>query len=188
MTEIIDPQIASTAMEEDYENNKSGMLERFIEINTIIPLKENVMHTGGFQGQFALHEIGNSYVNGNYMAVVLLTQAFIEHSLASILLMKGEEIDAESGFFKVIKKSREIDVVNEEEVAGLHELRKIRNSYVHPKFELKNGSLDKRFIDGGYSDPVLMAKDHAVTAIKILKVFMDNSVGFSTWDDGTESA
>jgi hypothetical protein len=53
---------------------------------------------GGIEAMSALHEMQNCYVTANSMAVVLLAQTFIEHSLAGGLILAGEDETAEAGW------------------------------------------------------------------------------------------
>ncbi len=102
------------------------------------------------QSQLALHELANSYVNGNYMAVILLVQAFIEHSLSGEFIMRGQNAIAESSFKKIIANSLSQDIIDADLYDSLEALRKIRNPYVHAKAGIKSGSLIKKVIDEAF--------------------------------------
>tara|TARA_B100001123_G_C15078223_1_gene934561 strand:- start:359 stop:922 length:564 start_codon:yes stop_codon:yes gene_type:complete len=168
---------------EDEERSRNDRLDRFIELNKLFGPQGDMLLQGGYQSLFALHEAGNSYVNGNYMAVILLSQAFIEHSLSGQFILAGEYAIAESGFKRIIDKALTFEFIDNELYAELDELRKLRNPYVHAKVGLKAGSLMKRFIKEQHFDAEQMAKLDAVRSLEILKKFKDASVSMWFYED-----
>ncbi|ELA9194458.1 hypothetical protein QUO12_002269 [Vibrio parahaemolyticus] len=160
----------------DEEHNKADRIERFVELNELFGPQGNKLLTGGMQSQLALHEVANSYVNGNYMAVVLLAQAFIEHSLSGEFIIRGQNTIAESSFKKIIDNSLSESIISEELYVSLEVLRKIRNPYVHAKAGIKSGSLIKKMIDGRFESAELLAKSDALESLSILKAFMEQKV------------
>ena len=160
----------------DEENTKQERIDRFIELNTLFGPQGDKLLKGGIQSQLALHEVANSYVCGNYMAVILLAQAFIEHSLSGVFIMHDDVKTAESSFKVIIDKSLELQIISSELHTGLNELRLLRNPYVHAKAGLKNGSLVKKMIDRKYISPIDMSKNDAFSALTILKDFMQQQV------------
>src|SRR5262245_34252723 len=62
---------------------------------------------GGIESMYALREMQNCYVTANSMAVVLLAQTFIEHSLAGGLILAGDDDTAESGFARINRHARD---------------------------------------------------------------------------------
>ncbi|EIJ0966753.1 TPA: hypothetical protein GRR93_24065 [Vibrio parahaemolyticus] len=160
----------------DEELNKASRIEHFVELNELFGPQGDKLLTGGMQSQLALHELANSYVNGNYMAVVLLVQAFIEHSLSGEFIMRGQNAIAESSFKKIIDSSLSHDIIDADLYDLLEALRKIRNPYVHAKVGIKSGSLIKKMIDGRFESAELLAKSDAIQSLTILKVFMEQNV------------
>ena len=98
-------QLALESFLEDEERSRNDRLDRFIELNKLFGPQGDMLLQGGYQSLFALHEAGNSYVNGNYMAVILLSQAFIEHSLSGQFILAGEYAISESGFKRIIESA-----------------------------------------------------------------------------------
>jgi len=161
---------------EDEESTRNERLERLREFNNIIGPTGDMLLQGGIQSQLAIHEVANSYVCGNYMAVILLSQAFIEHSLSGHFMMAGEDKIAESSFKKIIDKALETEHITNELYESLNKLRLIRNPYVHAKVGLKNGSLTRRMMFEKFDYAEDMAKSDALKAIHILKEFKDQHV------------
>ena len=121
-------QLALESFLEDEERSRNDRLDRFIELNKLFGPQGDMLLQGGYQSLFALHEAGNSYVNGNYMAVILLSQAFIEHSLSGQFILAGEYAIAESGFKRIIDKALTFEFIDNELYAELDELRKLSKS------------------------------------------------------------
>jgi len=155
---------------------QADRVERFVELNELFGRQGDKLLKGGLQSQLALHELANSYVNGNYMAVILLSQAFIEHSLSGEFIMRGQNGIAESSFKKIIVTAFDAEIIDKELYESLDELRLLRNPYVHAKAGLKNGSLVKKMIDGKFESAELLAKSDALNALSTLKSFTDKNV------------
>ncbi len=179
-------QLALESLMEDEERSREDRLERFVELNKLFGPQGDMLLHGGPQSLFALHEVANSYVSGNFMAVVLLSQAFIEHSLSGRFILAGEDAIAESGFKKIMDKALEFSFIDESSYVELDELRKLRNSYVHAKVGLKSGSLMKRVIEGKYQSPEELTEKDAVRSLEILKKFKDSNVSMWFYGDETE--
>ncbi|EPO0013552.1 hypothetical protein [Vibrio alginolyticus] len=110
------------------------------------------------------------------MAVVLLCQAFIEHSLSGEFIMRGQNAIAESSFKKILESAKGAEIISEALFEQLEVLRKIRNPYVHAKAGLKNGSLAKKMIDGRFESAEDLAKSDALKSLGILKSFVHENV------------
>ncbi|NDO76276.1 hypothetical protein GYH33_18335 [Shewanella sp. SE1] len=161
---------------EDEEQTRPDRIVRFVELNELFALQGDMLLTGGLQSHLAFHELANSYVNGNYMAVVLLCQAFIEHSLSGEFIMRGQSTIAESSFKIILESAKAAEIINGTLFEQLEVLRKIRNPYVHAKAGLKNGSLAKKMIDGRFESAEELAKSDALKSLGILKSFVHQNV------------
>ncbi|MGB5143162.1 MAG: hypothetical protein WBO22_06685 [Shewanella indica] len=164
---------------EDEEQTRPDRIVRFVELNELFALQGDMLLTGGLQSHLVFHELANSYVNGNYMAVVLLCQAFIEHSLSGEFIMRGQSTIVESSFKKILESAKAAEIINGTLFEQLEVLRKIRNPYVHAKAGLKNGSLAKKMIDGRFESAEELAKSDALKSLGILKSFVHQNV--FTW-------
>ena len=160
----------------DEEQTRPDRVARFVELNELFGPQGDMLLTGGLQSHLAFHELANSYVNGNYMAVVLLCQAFIEHSLSGVFMLRGQFTIAESSFKKIIDSAKDVEIISECIFEQLDELRKIRNPYVHAKVGLKNGSLSKKMLDGRFESAESLAKSDSLKSLNILKSFVQQNV------------
>lgn len=164
---------------QDEQNTRQDRVERLRELNKLFGPQGDHLLEGGIQSLLALHEVANSYVSGNFMAVVLLSQAFIEHSLSGRFVLTGQDGLAQSSFKKIIDAAKDQSIIKPDLHTKLDALRQIRNPYVHAKVGLKDGSLEKKMMDNKIYDPVEMAKLDAFEALKVLKEFKENNV--SMW-------
>ena len=82
-------------------------------------------------GASAWWEAGRCFIGGNFIAAVILIQAFVEHSLAEVLRRKGVVNVDRLGFKKLIDAAERLGELTPALAAGLHRLRRLRNPYVH---------------------------------------------------------
>ena len=170
---------------EDQTKTQEERVQRLVELNELFgPQGDKLLH-GGTQSLLALHELANSYVSGNYMAVVLLCQAFIEHSLSGYFTMAGQNAIAEASFKKIIDSAKTQNQISPGLHNRLNKLRLIRNPYVHAKAGFKDSSLDKKIFESKIYDPVEFAKKDSFESLKILKEFMEAHVPM--WFDEGET-
>jgi hypothetical protein len=104
---------------------------------------------GGLQASWALQEMQSCYITGNSMAVVFVAQSFIEHSLAGSLILSGFDDLAESGFAKIVQDAKETGAITLELFDRFDQLRRIRNSYVHPAVGFAPNSVMGRLMGSG---------------------------------------
>jgi hypothetical protein len=91
----------------------------------------DMLLVGGITSMFALEELKRSYVYGNYMATVLLAQAYIEQSLGGAYSLAQRDSVVEKGFAKLIDTAREDNIISADLADALHALRRMRNPYTH---------------------------------------------------------
>ena len=77
------------------------------------------------------NEVKRCYLDGSYMAVVLLCLAFIERTLAADLYATGWKDAAKSSFAKVLEKAHEYGVLSESDCGTFRRLADLRNSRAH---------------------------------------------------------
>lgn len=80
---------------------------------------------------FALEELKRSYLYGNFMATVLLAQAFVEQSLGGSYALAGKDHIVKKGFGNLIEAARDDGWITPDVADALQRLRKMRNPYMH---------------------------------------------------------
>ena len=86
---------------------------------------------GGIPAMFAIRELQRSFLDGNFVATVLLAQSFVEHSLGAAYSMAGAEAVVRQGFKALVEAAHSDGRVPKELAEKLHTLRKMRNPYTH---------------------------------------------------------
>jgi hypothetical protein len=160
-------------------------LERYKFIRKEFGPPSDMLLVGGFPSMFAIEELQFSYINALYMATILLSQSFIEHSLGGSFLMSGDDDIVEKGFSKLIDKALETNQIDQKLAGRLHELRKMRNPYTHPKPGITKRSYMGRMKEKDIYDPEILAEQDARFAIQIVIDFLRH--GSKHWDPNNKN-
>lgn len=106
-------------------------------------------------------EARSSFVNGNFVATVLLCQSMVEHLLASFLHagLLVDDLPARVSFRETLKRSQERGLVSARDVADLEKLAELRNPLSHFRHVADESSLDSRSIDGREPIETLIRRD-----------------------------
>lgn len=160
-----------------YQESFDERLERYKFLWQEFGPPTDMLLGGGFQAYLALNEIKLCYIEGFYLAVVLLAQIFIENSLGGSYIIGGDDEIAEKGFKKLIDKALTDNLINDDLSVKLQELRKMRNLYVHPKAGAGTGTFMGRILEKSqsgkaYESLELFAKDDADLAIQTVVDFL----------------
>jgi len=135
---------------------------------------------GGIPSMFALDELKRSYIYGNFMATVLLAQSFVELSLAGSYLMAGNDKLAHRGFAALINSALDDEKITGELAQTLHELRKMRNPYIHSAGKAgTNGYMGRLVVQEVVSPEDLVVKD-AMFAIRAVVDYLRH--GSPNWN------
>ncbi len=152
------------------------------------PMNVGVLLMGGFLSIFALQELPICYIDGHYMACILLAQVFIEDSLGNYYIILGEDNVAKQKFEKLINQTHQDNVISAELKEQFHRLRSVRNRYVHPRSGDGKETLIAHFVKkasqdiGTESDRDLL-KDDAEMAIQTVVDFLRET---TQYDEDTQ--
>lgn len=138
---------------------------------------------GGFPSMFALDELKRSYAYGNFMATVLLAQAFIEQSLGGTYSLAGEDQIAHSGFARLVDAARNDGHITGALAETLNKLRKMRNPYTHHTGGVGNGSYMRRVTEPEFVAPEDLVVEDAKFAIRAVVDYLRN--GSPDWNPQT---
>jgi hypothetical protein len=131
----------------------------------------DMLLVGGMGAMFAISELQNSFLNGNFMGTILLCQVFVEHSLAGSYALGGDDNLMLDGFKVLIDRSLADGRISAPLAARLQDLREMRNPYNHPRPFSKPNNLLQRIVTRK-TDPHEMASEDAQTAISIVVDFI----------------
>jgi hypothetical protein len=126
----------------------------------------DMLLVGGIPAMFAINELKSSFIAGNFLATVLVAQSFAEHSLGAGFSMSGDDRLAQAGFAKLIDASVKRGWLDSDTAAQLHELRGIRNPYVHPTRGTR--SYMERLRKKAFPDPERLAGEDAEFAVRTI--------------------
>lgn len=121
-----------------------------------------------FVTAFVFDEARRTFVNGDFVATILLASAFIEHRLSSHLRSKGYVKTTRQGLAQMIACARQHDFASPFLLDKVDRLRRIRNPFVHLKpFEDDDGLL-KRMIRGEVEEPARLLEKDAKMALTLM--------------------
>lgn len=123
---------------------------------------------GGIPSMFAIRELERSFINGNYLATILVAQVFIEHTFGGAYILAGEDKIGEGGFATLIDTSLRKGIITEELAEQFHELRKMRNPYTHPTSGDKAKGYIGRMKQMEVYNPEILLERDARRAIEIV--------------------
>ncbi|MBC8509951.1 MAG: hypothetical protein H8D34_34320 [Chloroflexi bacterium] len=109
----------------------SDRLSRLKYIESISP--RNYSLISSFEFAALLHEAQSTFVNGEYIATIMLTQAFIEHRLQQYAEIKGASQKEVRSLNSLLKFFRENKLLNELIIEKIDQLRLKRNPFTHMK-------------------------------------------------------
>ena len=86
---------------------------------------------GGIIPSRCFEEARWCYVNGQHIGCVLLCQSMVEHMLAALFRLMGEDRIAKSGFRSICIEAEKERLITPEELELFERLRRKRNPYSH---------------------------------------------------------
>ena len=131
-----------------------------------------VLLMGGQAAWFALEELWRSYIDGNFLAVMLLSHVFAEQSLGGSLILAGTDRKiSEGGLKKIADELRSSGQIDDTAFALLDELRRMRIAYTHPHEGLPERSHMKRILNSKLGPFELLESDAKMCLTIVADVF-----------------
>ena len=143
---------------EDLHNDLLGKVQRFHYLNDLGERNgRRTMLFGGHVTHNAWVEARSSFVHGNYAATVLLCQSLIENLLAAFLHIGiMAELPLRVQFDETLRRCREANIIDDQDVADLKQLAALRNPLTHFRSVDDDRNLDRRSIaTGRYTSDIL---------------------------------
>lgn len=132
-----------TALERSDEMRRSERAERIEWLSAHqIPLGVVV---GPMDSMAVLGEARDCFIEGHYIASLMLSVAFIEHTMTDELVVRGRAKYGVS-FVDAIRSSKEAGLFSPEMLSGADRLREIRNPFAHRKCQDHRHSFGNRFL------------------------------------------
>jgi hypothetical protein len=115
-------------------------------------------------------EAKQCFVDGHYVATLLLALAFIEHVLMDALTAR--QLDGKGGTFAVaIKRARVHKLFPDKLLSRVDALREIRNPFAHRRPPYHKHRFDNRFKDRGEHPDAILEED-AKEALNVMYAFL----------------
>ncbi|WP_017965249.1 hypothetical protein [Rhizobium leguminosarum] len=140
----------------DLHDDLPGKVSRFRHLADLsLALGANgTLFTGGQTTYQAWQEARSSFIQGNYIATVMLCQGLAEHLLASFLEM-GERLPPRVSFQETLTRSLMTGIIMESDTDDLKKLMRLRNPLSHFRGINDPSNLTRRMLDTGQ-----MVDDH----------------------------
>lgn len=115
----------------------------------------------GLVAAVAWEEARSSFVNGNFVATVLLCQSLAEHLLASFLHggLLVDDLPDRVAFKETLKRCQDKGLILERDARDLSKLMALRNPLSHFRHVNDESSVDRRSLDGREHFQTLLRRD-----------------------------
>ena len=158
----------------DYDKTTfSNRLKRLKYIKRIYP--NGLFIAGDMEFVFTLGEIEQCYINGNFIAVLVLTQSFIEKLFTVFFIEKGYDNETKYGLDKLIKYARKNSLIHTTILEMVDSLRLKRNPFVHVKDSDYQHNLSRRVFKNKTRPDEQLEKD-AKEGIEVLFFILANKL------------
>lgn len=151
-----------------------GRLVRLTFVNQMY--SKSLILAGDMEFVFTFNEIKQCYINGHFIATIILTQSFIEKVFIDFFIRKNLIKETKYGLEKMIKYARRKSLINSLILKMVDDLRLKRNPFVHSKDSDYPHSLSRRIIKNKTHPFEQLDKD-AKEAMQILFYIMNNRLG-----------
>lgn len=120
-----------------------------------------------FEILFLLKEAKMTFINGEFVATILLTVSAIEHRLQSLLLNKGYVKESKKGLKYILKFMRENGLLSDYLFKSIDKLRLFRNPFVHLKSYKDENCISERVMTE-FSPPETILEREAKMALNLM--------------------
>ena len=147
-------------LKEDDTKGRGKRARRLRDLLDILPVpSEGLFFVGGDESVACFDEVRRCYLDGSYLAVVLLCLSFVERELAGLLYEGGWNPAKSARLGSVLEKAHEAGVLSMPDWQTFRELARIRNSYAHFRPPLSSTSLMARALKQDDLPNEILAKD-----------------------------
>ncbi len=126
---------------------------------------------GGLVGLRSFNEARLAYLNGLFLACIVLCQICLEHSLASLLYMEGREEARKMSYSMLLREALKTGHISEEEFRLFDRIRKYRNPYVHFHAPRDEDWLPERAVRSNIPEDELVVQDAEEAIVALLHFF-----------------
>ena len=166
-------------LEADDTNGRPMRLERLRDLLDMLPVpSDGLTFLGGETSAICFDEVRRCYLEGSYLAVVLLCLAYIERELAADLYAKGWNQAEKAPIAGVLSKAYEDGALSELGWRTYRELSHLRNSRAHFRTPGHPESMLARVVEANALPDEVLAKD-ASRAVRAMATMVERQSGRS---------
>jgi hypothetical protein len=144
---------------------------RLVRLKYLDSLQTPTSMFGNMEPIYMFDEARLTYLNGAFIATVLLCQAFVEHWLSGYISGKHKNSKTAITLDGMLKQCRKEGLLHEYLIEKIDTLRLVRNPYTHPKSYDYPYSLSKRLIKM-YAEPAEIMEQDARNAIEVMHAIL----------------
>ena len=148
-------------------------LRRLTYINKIYP--KGLLLVGDMEFVFTFGETKDCFINGHFIATIMLAQSFIEKIFYDFFNRNNLEKQARSGLDSMIKYARQNNLINSLILNKVDSLRLKRNPFTHPKDWNYPHNLSNR-IQKNKTQPHEQLEKDATEAIQVMFYLTSNKL------------
>lgn len=153
---------------------QSDEMRRIERADRIMWVSEHRPQNGVIMGKMdemsLLQEAHDCFIEGHFIATLLLAVSFIEHTLSDELIGRGLAEYGEVTLASLVKISRNNLIFPDDMLNEVDRLRLIRNPFTHLKAPSHEHSLSSRFIKTNAHPKTILEKD-AKDSLKLMYAF-----------------
>lgn len=143
------PKKRQTRLEKELvQYDKNSFDERLKRLQFIVKVfPKGYEFLGQMELIFTFDEAKSSFINGEFIASIILAQSFIEKVLHAHFAQLGHEEVAKKGLNEMIKFAKKNKLINEYILEKVDSIRKVRNPFTHFKEYSYPYSLSNRMFE-----------------------------------------
>jgi hypothetical protein len=146
-------------VEEEDERTRADRVERAAWVLSLGWSENGYLLFGGHGSLAPWDELRQAFINGEFVATILVGQAFMEQTLAGYLDLAGGSSVGRSGLAEILEQFRDRGWINETEFNVLDEVRRLRNPYAHYRDVQHKDNLGRRIMAEREDYTVLIERD-----------------------------
>jgi len=152
-------------LEKSDRQSFNSRLERLKWLDSIFPKGYSFMMPS--EAFHVFEEARLAFINGEFVATLLLANAFLEQWLGNVLASEGHAKEAQQGLAVILRCMEEMGLLHEFISNTADRLRKIRNPFVHLKSFDHEHRLTQRVLREQI-DPCSLLEEDARNAISLM--------------------
>ncbi|MXV95248.1 MAG: hypothetical protein F4Y07_03030 [Gemmatimonadetes bacterium] len=147
-------------LEADDAKGRATRVLRLRDLLDTMPVPfDGLTFLGGETSQICFDEVRRCYMDGSYVAVVLLSLAYVERELAAVLYAAGWEAAKKAPLGEVLRKAHQDGWLSDLEWRTYQELAHLRNSHAHFRSPGSSESMMARMVEENAYPREVLAKD-----------------------------